>query len=330
MAHNVIYDYWMQVLSAEAFTLLSCVIRRTWGWQQQEAEISLGEFKHDLGVEEDNQVYRPLRELHYLGALVESSKKGKRNKKGYFIPAHALSTDRVSVVRDGKRYITTDTGSEVLLPPRQMYSRPLVSSSTVYGSVVTWRQVACETNQEAARRDSKREAKDSLKTIKNKDKDIPPSAGAPVVAPVVEEEDGLEGEEMRGESALLVLADRLFEAEKNQYPAKDWYRIKRKFVEEARAMLASPAASVESASVTLQSERATPASERSAPPEAITQAQARVKRAQDALDTLRTSRMLKYAGHSKDWWRLELQTAQAELETLWTNPPEQPRLRAVK
>lgn len=65
-----------------------------------------------------------------------------------------------------------------------------------------------------------------------------------------------------------------------------------------------------------QCERAESVSENPAPPEAITLAAVRVKRARDARETLKSSRLLKYASHTDDWWRMEEQQAVTALEQL--------------
>jgi hypothetical protein len=214
MVHHVAFRRWMAVLSPEAWEALCTVIDRTWGYQEQEAPISLSDFKRYMGVppSQDVVVYRALRELFFFH-LIGEGKKGLRGEKSYFVTENLLTTNVALVVRESKIYIQLKFGTNVglveLLTLRKVIYYPPVSSPTNAPLVLKEWLTVYETAPEDAPRKSKQEAKyTSLNTsFKDKGKDIPvfaPNVAKTGACPVenLEEEKETKGrkdEDFKGE-----------------------------------------------------------------------------------------------------------------------------------
>lgn len=294
--YNCIFRVWMPVLSGEAFKALCCLIDRTWAWGKQEEYISITDFTRALGIPPTHRpvVMRALRELSVFG-LIGEGKPGKRKEKAYFITNRILTSNPTLLVDKGRVCLSSNGRLLELVTLRYMIWYPPVTSGSNAPLLDIDSLIAQHANAQAAPQKSKRRAKDisSKTSLKDTNKDIPPSAtlqaGAPNVAPLVGDE-------------------------KEEGPEKTTSNVTTPHIP------FKPSGNTIASDATSEAEQGT-GRDTARQPEAERQYKAKRamlnKRIWDAVDHAKTARNLgKYAGWSEADWKYDQREAERELEEL--------------
>lgn len=124
---NVIFDYWMPLLSSVEFTILLCICRKTFGWGKRSDKISMSQLMEMSGFKET-----AVRDA--ISGLVEKKliiKTHNKTTKGNFTP----NTYEVHLITLGASYSLAEKETppfpERATPPRSIaYTKPTVTKPT--------------------------------------------------------------------------------------------------------------------------------------------------------------------------------------------------------
>jgi phage replication O-like protein O len=131
-AHNLLFDYIMPRISANAFKVLCLILRRTKGWGKASDAISYAQIKDGTGIKSDATISRAIGELLEMNCILNKANPTQRVtsryalNRGYTIPTSELYSDTFTTSKNevvapekspatSKNEVTTTSKNEVVV-----------------------------------------------------------------------------------------------------------------------------------------------------------------------------------------------------------------------